>query len=116
MSVYARVGVCVRALARVYGCGWIVAGACLNACSLTYLAYNAHPPYCLRPLWFHHIFRHYLINGTIFGKKVIEHKMCVMIVIQIVFETFLILRRIHRVIGINVETSSRKLPFILVRF
>jgi hypothetical protein len=26
-----------------------------------------------------HIFPHYLINGTIFGKKVIEHKMRVLI-------------------------------------
>jgi hypothetical protein len=25
------------------------------------------------------LFRHYLINGTIFGKNVIEHKMCVLI-------------------------------------
>jgi len=25
-----------------------------------------------------HIFPHYLINGMIFGKKVVEHKMCVL--------------------------------------
>jgi hypothetical protein len=32
-------------------------------------------PYChLRPLWLHHIFRHYHINGTIFGKKLLNIK------------------------------------------
>jgi hypothetical protein len=31
------------------------------------------------PVWFYHIFPHHLINGTIFGKKGIEHKMCVLI-------------------------------------
>jgi hypothetical protein len=28
------------------------------------------------PVWLYHVFLRYLINGTIFGKKVIEHKMC----------------------------------------
>ena len=31
------------------------------------------------PLWLLQCFRHYLINGTIFGKKVTEHKTCVLI-------------------------------------
>jgi hypothetical protein len=66
--------VCVR----VSGCGCTGAGVCLRASSLTIPAINA-PPYChLRPLWLHHIFRLYLINGTIFG-KVTEHKICVFI-------------------------------------
>jgi hypothetical protein len=34
-------------------------------------------------------FSHYLINGTIFGKKVIEYKMCVLIFFTIFSETFL---------------------------
>ena len=43
------------------------AGVCLRECNVTNPARNA-PPYChLRPLSFHHIFRHYLINGTIIG-------------------------------------------------
>jgi hypothetical protein len=37
-------------------------------------------------------FPHYLINGTIFGKTDVEHKMCVLI-FSAKFETFLILRR-----------------------
>ena len=48
-------------------------------CSLRYPASNAHAPYCrLWPAPLYSIFRHYLINGTIF-EKVIEHKMCILI-------------------------------------
>jgi hypothetical protein len=33
--------------------------------------------YChMWPIWFYHIFLHYLINSKIFGKKCIEHDMC----------------------------------------
>jgi hypothetical protein len=46
-----------------------------------------------------------VINATIFGKKVTEHKMCVLVSLQLLFETFLILRRIQRDITINVKTS-----------
>ena len=49
--------------------------------TLTHPASNAHAPYCLRPLWFHQMFLHYLINGTIFwrGEGGAEHEMCVLI-------------------------------------
>ena len=48
-------------------------------CSLRNPACNAHVPYChLWPASLHNIFPHYLINGTIFEKKVIEHKMRVL--------------------------------------
>ena len=53
----------------------------MSVCYISYPACNAHAPYC--HLWYVrlcHIGPHYLINGTIFGeKKVIEHKMCVLI-------------------------------------
>ena len=50
------------------------ADVCLRAYRLIYPARNA-PPYChLRLLWFHHTFRHYLINATIFGKKLLNMK------------------------------------------
>ena len=56
MCVCARVGVCMR----------------VRACSVAYPACNSYAPcfdvICGR-LWFHHIFRHYLINGRIFEKK-----------------------------------------------
>jgi hypothetical protein len=51
-------------------------------CSFSYQACNAHAPYChLWPVWFHRVFPHYPINDMIFvgKKKVIEHKMCVLI-------------------------------------
>ena len=39
-------------------------------CSSRYAACNVHAPYChLWPASLHNIFPHYLINGTIFGKK-----------------------------------------------
>jgi len=47
--------------------------------SNTYPACNAHAPYChWFPAQLYIIFPH-IINGTIFKKKVIEHKMCVLI-------------------------------------
>ena len=61
-----------------WGCGCTGAVVWLRACSLTNPVCNASP-YChLRPLWFHRHFRHYLLNGTIFGKKFVEHKMCIL--------------------------------------
>ena len=48
--------------------------------NLRYPACNQHEPYChLWPRRFYNIFTYYLINGRIFEKIVIEHKMCVLI-------------------------------------
>jgi hypothetical protein len=71
--------------------------------------------YChLWPVWLHHIFPHYLINNdTIFRKKVIKCRMCVLIFSTTISETFLNLSKIQRDIIINVETSSSKMPIIL---
>jgi len=64
-------------------------------CSLRYPACSAHVPYChMWPAQLYIIFPHSLINGTIFKKKVIENKMCVLI-FSITFEHFLTLRRIE---------------------
>jgi len=42
-----------------------------------YPARNAHAPYChLWPVRLCSIFPHYLINGTIFEKKIMQIKMC----------------------------------------
>ena len=85
-------------------------------CSLRYPACNVHAPYChLCPARLYIIFPHYLINGTIFGKKVTENKMCVLI-FSTKFEIFLILRRNERdmmkmYIGLHV-----KYPFFLSNF
>ena len=49
-------------------------------CSLSYQACSAHAPYChLWPIHIYNILSHYLIKRTIFRKKVIAHKMCVLI-------------------------------------
>jgi hypothetical protein len=57
---------------------WAVARACARVALLIQHATDHHIP-C--GLWFQHIFWHYLINGTIFGKKkVTEHKICIFIV------------------------------------
>jgi hypothetical protein len=62
------------------------------------------------------LFRHYLINGTIFGEKVLNIKCMFWFSLQYLFETFLILSGVQRDIVINVKTSSCKVPGILVRF
>jgi hypothetical protein len=62
----------------------------LCICRLRNPAWNAHAQYChLWPARPYHTSPLYLINGTIFGKKVTEHKMCVLIVsINIVCNIF----------------------------
>ena len=71
---------CARSRERQIACVRVDVGvgaralACAGTCSLSNPACNA-PPFChLRPLWLHHIYRHYLINGTIFGKKLLDIK------------------------------------------
>ena len=49
-----------------------------------------------------YFFPHYLINGTIFGKKFPEHKICFDFALQILSEIFLILKRVQRDINILV--------------
>ena len=72
---------------------------CVCVCSLSYAACNAHGTYC--HLWhapLYKIFPHYLINGTIFGrkKKLLIIKCVFWFHPQLLSETFLILRRSER--------------------
>ena len=78
----------------VGGGGAPARACCLRTCNLTYPACNARAPYCPRPLWLHHIFRRYLVNGTNFGKKLLNMKYVLWFFMQLSFETLLILRRI----------------------
>jgi len=49
-------------------------------CSLSYPRYKVHVLYCyLWPVWLYIIFPHYLINGTILEKKVIDYQMYILI-------------------------------------
>jgi hypothetical protein len=73
-------------------------------CSLRYPAYNAGAPCChMWPARLYNIFPYYLVKGTILEreKKVIEHKMCVLISSINFSETFLILRTADRDIDFN---------------
>jgi hypothetical protein len=112
--IWVRACVFFRASACVCGC--TREGVCLRACRLTYPVYHAQAPYFLRPLRFHHIFRHYVMNGTIFGKKSLNIKSVPWFSLQILFETFLILKRNQRDIVVNVKTSSCKLLVVFVGF
>ena len=72
--------------------------------------------YChLHTVRLYHIFPHYLINGTIFGKRLLNTKCVFLLSLQILSEIFLILRRIQRDTVINVYRSSCKVPIIVVR-
>ena len=59
-------------------------------------------------------FQHYLIKGTIFGGKKIEHKMWFRFSLRLLSETFFILRITERDIIKNVSRSSGKVFVILV--
>jgi hypothetical protein len=61
-------------------------------------------------------FATYLINGTIFGKKLLNTKCVFWFSLQRLSETFLILRRIKSDIIINVHKYACKVPVILVIF
>jgi hypothetical protein len=67
-----RVGITIFAVNKdKYHVFWVC------VCSFSYPACNALVPYLychLCPVWFYHVFRNYLTNGTI--KKNIECKMC----------------------------------------
>jgi hypothetical protein len=64
MCVYVYVCMCV------YVCMWVCVCVCVCVCSLKCPACNVHTLYChLWPARLYKIFPHYLINGTIFGKK-----------------------------------------------
>jgi hypothetical protein len=65
--------------------------------------------YChLRPLWLYHILPQYLINGTIFRRKLLNTKCTSWFSLQLLTDTFLILWIIQRDI-INVQMYSDNL-------
>jgi hypothetical protein len=70
--------------------------------------------YChLWPGWLYHVLPHYLINLTIFGKKVLNIKRVFWFSLQLLSETYLILRRIHRDITNVIHVNS---PLFLSHF
>ena len=73
---------------------------------------------CVRaqPLWLHHIFRHYLIIGTIFRKNSLNIRCLFWFLLQGSSEAFLSLRIIQRGIVIKVKTSLFNVPVICIEF
>ena len=59
---------------------------------------------------------HYLTNGTIFEKKIVDHTMCVLTVSKHLSEIVFVLRRTERDMIINVYRSSCEVPNIFVEF
>ena len=54
---------------------WVVHDLSVCICSLRYPAWNAHAPYYhLWPAPLYNIFPHFLINGTIFEKEILNTK------------------------------------------
>jgi hypothetical protein len=86
-------------------------------CGLKYLACNAHAPYChLLPIRLYNIFPYYLVKNRIFFKKKRNAKCVLRSPLQLLSETFLVLRRTERDMIKNVYRSSCKVSVILDRF
>jgi hypothetical protein len=86
-------------------------------CSISYPTSKVHAPYFhLWPAWFDSIFPHYPIDGTTFGKKVIEPKLFILIFSTTLSQKFLILTRNERDIITHVQRSACKVATTLVRF
>jgi hypothetical protein len=87
--------VCARALMRACGaceCAYLRVGSRASACMEPCLA--SRKCVCvilwrhLWPLWLHEIFRHYLINGTIFGEMLSNLKHVFWFFLQCLSKTF----------------------------
>ena len=82
-----------------------------------YPACNAHAPYC--HLWLsglYSIFPHYLINGTIFEKMLLNTKCVFWVSLQLLSEISFILRRNERDMIKYVYWCLCKVAVIIVRF
>jgi len=90
---------------------------CVHICSLRYTVCNAHAPYChLWPAPLYNIFPHYLINGTIFEKPLLKTKCLFWFSLQLMSETFFILRRNERDTIKCVYWSSCTYPLFMSGF
>ena len=89
----------------------------VRICSLSYPGRNAHAPYYIATCGLStcaNILPHYLTNDAIFGKTLLNINCVFLFPLQILSETFLILRTIQWDIIINVRISSCEVPVILM--
>jgi len=83
--------VCVCVYIYIYIC--VCVCVCVCVCSLSQPPCKARAPYChLWPAPLYNIFPHYLINGTVFEKKLPNTKCVFWFPLQRLSQTFLILR------------------------
>ena len=70
-----------------------------RVCRLRYPEFNAHAPYChLRPLRLYYIFPHYLINGTVFEKTLMNLKCVFLYSLQLLSVTFLTVSELRQIL------------------
>ena len=87
----------------------------VGVCSLCYPARNTHAQYRHQwPVPLYHTSPHYLINGTIFGKKLPNTKCVFWVSLQHFPETLLILGRTERDMVKNIYRSACTVPVIVV--
>jgi len=85
--------------------------------TFSYPACNAHAPYFhLWPGRLYSIFPHYVINYTVFEKKLLNPKLVFWFFLQNLSEIFLIQRKNERLVIKNVYCSTCKVPIIILQF
>jgi hypothetical protein len=83
-------------------------------CSLTYPACKAHAPYChMCPAPFCNVLPHCLIHGSVW-KRLLNTKCVFWFSLQLLSQTFLVLRINGRDMIKNVYRSSSKVPFVFI--
>ena len=87
----------------------------VSVCSLRYPARNARKPYCHQyPVRLYNNFPHYLTKGHDFQNTILSTKCVFLFCLQLLSETFLILRRIKQHMIKNVYRFSCKVPLLFL--